>query len=148
MSESKPTAPRNILFLDGDCVFCQKSATVLHRLDQRGRLHFAPLQGETAKILPSAWRQLKDANQQSSGAAVFTEGYQTDEQIHWRGADAILRALYLCGGISKTAWPLHWVPNWIKSSCYQFIARNRLKLPFSKKSCDLPDARFREHMLP
>ncbi|BDS06117.1 hypothetical protein NT6N_11570 [Oceaniferula spumae] len=141
-------SPNNILFLDGDCMFCQQSATMLHRLDKRGRLHFAPLQGETARILPEAWRQLEDTNNQASGAAVLTEYYGSDRQMHWRGADAILRSLYLTGGIFKIFWPLHWLPRWIKSPAYQFIARHRHRLKFGKESCSLPDAKFREHMLP
>jgi len=143
-----PPQPSNILFLDGDCVFCQKSATALHRLDRNGQLHFAPLQGETAKILPEAWRELKDANQQAAGAAVLTEAWETEQQVHWRGLDAILRALYLTGGVSIIFWPIHWLPRWIKSPIYQFIARHRHRLTFGKQSCELPDAEFRNHMLP
>jgi len=147
MNDTDPK-PNNILFLDGDCMFCQKTATVLHKLDKHGQLHFAPLQGETAKLLPESWRELKDANQQASGAAVLTEGYLTDEQRHWRGADAILRSLYLAGGAPKLLWPIHWLPKWIKSPGYNFIARHRHKLLFGKGSCSIPDANFRGHMLP
>lgn len=148
MSATRPTAARNILFLDGDCVFCQKSATLLHRFDKAGELHYAPLQGETAKSLPAAWRLLGNANDHAVGAAVLAEAWGTDRQTHWRGADAILRALYLAGGVLKIFWPLHWLPAWIKAPVYSFIARHRRRLAFGNYTCGLPDARFREHMLP
>ncbi|MBK1831438.1 DUF393 domain-containing protein [Verrucomicrobiaceae bacterium R5-34] len=137
-----------ILFLDGDCVFCQKSATLLHRWDRYDRLHFAPLQGETAELLPQAWRQLTDENQQASGAAVLTEHYGTNKQTHWRGADAILRALYHCGGISKLFWLLHFLPQWLKSPSYRWVARHRHRLTSGQPHCLIPDESFRKKMLP
>ena len=148
MKNPTSSEPRHILFLDGDCVFCQKSAVLLHRIDQRERLYFAPLQGETAKALPASWRQLKDEKERSTGAAVLTEAWATDQQIHWRGADAILRAIYLAGGIGVILWPLYWLPSWIKSPFYRFLARHRHRLTFGKKDCVIPDAHFRDHLLP
>ena len=139
---------RHILFLDGDCVFCQKSAVLLHRIDQRERLYFAPLQGETAKALPASWRQLKDEKERATGAAVLAEAWATDQQIHWRGADAILRAIYLAGGIGVILWPLYWLPHRIKSSAYRFIARHRHLLSSSKATCMIPDDHFKQFLLP
>ncbi len=148
MSAKVSSKSRHVLFLDGDCVFCQKSATLLHQIDRRGRLYYAPLQGETASVLPSSWRELKGDNNQATGAAVLTEAWQTDQQVHWRGADAILRALYLAGGVFVIFWPLHLLPRWFKSGLYQLIARNRHRLQLGKDTCSLPNAKFQEHLLP
>lgn len=148
MTQPPINKPRHVLFLDGECVFCQKSATLIHRVDKRGRLYFAPLQGETAKVLPTSWRKLKDENLLASGAAVLTEAWDTQEQIHWRGADAMLRALYLTGGILIMFWPLYWLPHRIKSSAYRFIARHRHLLSSSKATCMIPDDHFKQFLLP
>lgn len=148
MKQSSSSKPRHVLFLDGDCVFCQKSATLLHQIDQHEHLYFAPLQGKTAEILPASWRQLRDNKQRAMGAAVLTEAWETDQQVHWRGADAILRALFLAGGIFVIFWPLHWLPRWIKSPVYQFIARHRHRLTSKKSTCTIPDAQFSKYLLP
>jgi predicted DCC family thiol-disulfide oxidoreductase YuxK len=39
------------LFFDGDCAFCHASVRRVARWDKRGRVCFAPLQGETARKL-------------------------------------------------------------------------------------------------
>ena len=148
MNSSTHNSPQNVLFLDGDCVFCQRSAIFLHHLDKRGALYFAPLQGTTAEILPELWRTTVDAKQKAAGAAVLTEFIHSAKPIHWRGVDAILRSLYLAGGIGIVFWPLHWLPKWIKWPCYNFIARHRHCLTSSNAKCSLPTDSFRKHMLP
>src|SRR4051812_38242390 len=40
---------RPVLFFDGACGLCNRLVRVLLRLDRRGRLHFAPLQGRAAQ---------------------------------------------------------------------------------------------------
>lgn len=148
MSAQKHPPVSHVIFLDGDCVFCQNSATLLHRLDHRKQLYFAPLQGETANILPASWRDLKDEKGRASGALVLIENWKHDHPIHWQGFDAVLRSLYLARGIFVIFWPLHWLPEWLKSQTYQFVARQRHRLTFGKKNCPLPDEHFRKHLLP
>lgn len=148
MSLPSINQPRHILFLDGDCVLCQKSATLLHKIDKQKNLYFAPLQGETAKILPNAWRVLMDDNQRATGAVVLTEASNTEKPIHWRGADAILRALYLSGGVFTIFWPLYWLPCWIKSPVYQLIAKHRHHAGIQNRSCLIPDTDMKNHFLP
>ena len=147
MTKASPTTIRHVLFLDGDCLFCQKSAHFIHQVDQHDHLYFAPLQGETAKSLPDSWKILIDDKNRPTGAAVFTEAWQTEKETHWRGADAIIRALYLAGGIFKIVWPLAWLPNWIKTPAYQLIARFRYRLPITK-ACTIPNEEIRKYFLP
>lgn len=147
MSRNMPT----ILYLDGDCVVCQKSARWLHKRDKRGRLHFAPLQGETARQnLPAEWLTLEDDDGTSTGAAVLAEKGKNglaNNTRHWRGPDAILRSLYLLGWPWKILWPLHWLPRFLKDAGYNLIARNRHRLGGGKE-CELPSAAFQKQTLP
>lgn len=48
MNPSQPT-PGPVLFFDGECGLCQRVVRLLLRLDRRGRLRFAPLQGPVAQ---------------------------------------------------------------------------------------------------
>lgn len=139
----KPAPNRIILFLDGECLFCQKSALLVHKLDTKNRIYFAPLQGETAALLPQEWRLIS----QKSGAVVLSEDINGDFMF-WRGADAVLRTLRIIGGIWTIFWPLRFLPKWLTGGIYSLIARNRYRIAGRKESCSLPDAEFSNKMLP
>lgn len=147
MTDKPASKPRHVLFLDGDCLLCQKSVALIHRIDRHASLYFATLQGETAKSLPDSWKILIDKNNHATGAAVLTEAWQSEYQVHWRGPDAILRSLYLAGGVFAIFWPLSWLPKWIKSPIYQLIARHRHRLPFSN-SYPFPTEELKARFLP
>ena len=166
-TNNQTTKGKHILFLDGQCVFCQKSARTLHHLDKHQRIHFAPLQGTTATALPSDWRLQDNTSSQdtinpSSGDsslkettseppipsyAVLSESLE-DEIVLWRGPDAILRSLKLMGGIGVIFWPLHLFPSFLKNGVYQFIAKNRYRIAGKTNTCSIPDESFKQMMLP
>ena len=132
----------NILFMDGDCLFCQNSVQVLYKLDQQKRLHFSRLQGETAKVLPEDWRVVLDGKGQASGNVALIENFEQTDEKRWRGADAVFRSLYLIGGIWKTVWLFYYIPHPVKKFCYQLIAKNRHRFTDGKKACKLPSSGF------
>ncbi|MGJ8655989.1 MAG: DCC1-like thiol-disulfide oxidoreductase family protein [Akkermansiaceae bacterium] len=121
----------HILFIDGDCAFCQKSAQILTSIDSHQAIYFSTLTGETSAIIP------KHINHTEKRAAVLLENPTTENQRTWQGADAILRALYLCGGAFAFLWILRFLPRWLKDGTYSLIAKNRLRIPFISKSCPL-----------
>lgn len=132
----------HILFLDGNCSFCQRSARALMLCDPHRVLRYAPLQGSTAQQLP---KDLQLTGDHQSDAAILLEKPQgRDEQI-WRGPDAILRSLYLAGGLASLLWPLHHLPSRLKNTIYQWVAKHRLKL---SKDCPLPTSKQRDLFLP
>ena len=88
-----------VLFLDGDCLFCQKSVKCLYEIDRLKKLHFSTLQGEAAEALPSRWRTTEDGSGAASGEMVLIENYQQDNEKRWRGASAVLRTFYIIGGV-------------------------------------------------
>ncbi len=123
---------RHILFIDGECLFCQGSGKFLTKLDRQAVLHFAPLQGETAsQLLNDEQRQLVDANNHASGAAILIENAQLNgddtSARTWSGHLAVLRSLYLVGSLPSLVWLLHYLPaSWL-SAVYRAIARQRYR---------------------
>lgn len=148
MSDPKPAQPHHILFLDGECLFCQQSAQLLYRWDRSRQIYFAPLQGETAQALPEDWKRLTDSHGNATGTAVFAENFGTPDARYWRGADAPLRSLKVSGGVCKVFWLLSYTPRPIKDWVYQSIARNRHRLLRKKGVCAIPDELFKARMLP
>ena len=141
-------APRekghHVLFVDGECSFCQHSARVVMSLDDAKVIHFSSLQGETAKVLPEEWR-ITRVGDDMVGAIVLLEQQTDSENKQWRGADAILRVLYLMGGGLSILWLLHWIPNFIKDPVYNWISRHRLKIV--SKQCPLPTPEQQQRFL-
>jgi len=139
---------RHILFLDGDCLFCQRSARILHGLDAKGNLYFSTLQGETAALLPDDWKILTDEHNFPAGTAVLIENSGSATELRWKEADAILRALSLTHRLLSIFWIFHYTPSFLKNSIYRCIARNRHRLIWGKGSCPLPDQDFKDQFLP
>ena len=122
---------QHVLFIDGDCAFCQKSAQILTSIDSHEVLNFSTLTGETSSLIPS------HLDHTEKRAAVLLENPDTETQRAWQGADAILRSLYLCGGSCALLWILRFLPSCIKDGSYRFIAKNRLRIPFISNSCPI-----------
>lgn len=139
---------KHILFLDGECVICQRSARLLHKWDRVGEVYFSTLQGKTAAMLPAEWKRLTDERGRPAGTAVLVENAGRSDERRWRSADAILRSLRLTQSILSVFWVIHIIPRFIKDGGYRFIARNRHRLSWGKRSCPLPDQDFKDKFLP
>lgn len=141
----EPEAGRDhVLFLDGECAFCQRSARWLAAIDRRRVLRFASLQGETAEGLPTRWRAVEADN----GAAVLVENRGGPDEQRWLGQDAILRSLWLAGGPASLAWSLRFVPAWMQNGVYGWVARRRRRLTREKVSCGLLPQSMASRILP
>ncbi|MCP5538092.1 MAG: DUF393 domain-containing protein [Akkermansiaceae bacterium] len=149
MASRQPSEPdRHILFLDGECLFCQTSARVLYRWDRSKKIYFSTLQGETAGRLPDDWKKLTDDHGRPAGTAVLIENANQPDERQWRSADAILRSLKLTGSILAVFWVFSYVPGAIKNGLYRLLARNRHRLTWGKRSCPLPEQDFKKRFLP
>ncbi|WP_018969279.1 DCC1-like thiol-disulfide oxidoreductase family protein [Rubritalea marina] len=129
----------HILFVDGACSFCHSSIKVLTRLDPERALSFSTLQGLTAQQY-----QIQDAGQ-AADAAVLLEHAGAADARTWRGADAILRSLYLAGGYGSLIWALHYLPQFLKNKLYQVIANHRYSM---STLCPIPTQEQRQQLLP
>lgn len=117
-----------IVFFDGQCVFCNRMADLIARLDRARKLRFAPLQGTTAQgHLPKEWIE-------SRASVVFWDGGEV-----YGGSEAALRILAACGkGPKAVARALKLFPVSLRESVYRGIARNRHRL--GTQACRVPDA--------
>jgi predicted DCC family thiol-disulfide oxidoreductase YuxK len=129
--------PLPILFYDGDCGLCDRFVNFLIAQDRRGRLHYAPLQGETA-------RSAVPADVAGSVDSVIL----LDEQgLHVR-SDAALRAIARLGGAWRLASLGRGVPRLIRDGVYDHVATNRYQWFGGARVCRLPDRTQRRRFLP
>jgi predicted DCC family thiol-disulfide oxidoreductase YuxK len=129
------TAPALLLY-DGGCGLCDRAVRFLAARDRRGRLRFAPLQGEAA----APWRE----SARTSPAGPFEWLVLVEDDRVRRGADAVARALVLAGGSARALGALlTGLPRPLADRAYRALARRRGRL--FPPSCALPppgDARF------
>ena len=138
---------KNILFLDGNCLFCLKSVNMLCRLDKREELHYSSLQGDAAQALPKKWRELTDEKGLPSGQVVLVERYGSDNEQQWHGADGIIRSFKLIGMPFSVLWLLYYTPKGIKNCVYKMVARNRHFI-VNPNACTIPSKKFSSKFIP
>ena len=116
-----------IVFFDGPCGLCQASVQWLRRHERRpgvatgDALHFAPLQGETARaLLPGALRT------EPLDEVVFRR--PSGETL--TGAAAV-RALSGWMRVGPAAWLMKATPRW----AYRAVARRRLRVWGRRADC-------------
>jgi predicted DCC family thiol-disulfide oxidoreductase YuxK len=120
-----------VLFFDGDCAFCSKSVQMVARLDRRGVISFAPLQGEFARKSGFSHHAAKVGGtmvlmRESDGKAFI----ESDALVELAGA--------LGGGWRIfTAFRVVWKP--LRDWVYRLIARNRFHFMGKAGHCALPD---------
>jgi predicted DCC family thiol-disulfide oxidoreductase YuxK len=118
--------PDRILFFDGVCNLCNCSVDFIIRRDKEHMIHFAPLQGDTAKTL-----------------GLFSEkGY--DSLVYYRFGEKLMKseaALAIAkdiGGMLNMLRILYILPRSMRDKLYDFVARNRYKWFGKKSTCRIP----------
>ena len=101
-----------IVFYDGDCGLCQRSISFLSKIDGKKALIFAPLNGETYKIL------FKESSQLST--VVFY-----NKQRIFIKSEAIIEVLKVLGGIKILVVLLRIFPLKFRDWIYDLIADRR-----------------------
>lgn len=125
-----------IVFFDGVCGFCNKSVDLLIKLDDRERLRFAPIQGETAKrILPPERRENVDT-------ITFFDG----ESLHYR-TTALLKIAKMLGGVWLVFYPLVLIPSGWRDAAYNSFATRRYRFFGKRDTCRLPTPQERSRFL-
>lgn len=123
-----------VLFFDGDCGFCARSVRRVARWDKRGRVFFAPLQGELAR------------KNGVSGHAAAVGGTmvllrESDGAVFTRG-NAVLELTNALGGPWKLLRIGKLLPKSLRDALYDLVADNRHRLPGQISACKPPDAAF------
>jgi predicted DCC family thiol-disulfide oxidoreductase YuxK len=138
-----PLPPRLVLY-DGACGLCQRGVRLLLRLDRRQRLHFAPLQGETAARVFATLPPLP--------ANLDSVVYVTDAgtpQAAWRTeGEAVLALAREVGGVAHLARGLAVLPRSWRDGLYRALARRRHRWFPYRPDCPLPTPTQRARFLP
>lgn len=136
--ERETESLRRILFFDGVCGLCNWSVNFVLLRDRKGEIQFAPLQGETARVL------LTSRDVENLHSVVLWVNGQT-----YRKSAAVVRVLWRLGSFWKVLGTLLWlIPLPIRNFIYECVARNRYRLFGKKESCRLPTPEERARFLP
>lgn len=135
MSGTQGGAP--IVFFDGVCGLCNSSVDFVLRHDRRGRLRFAPLQGEmAARLLPAADRE------NLGSLVLWSEGHT------FRRSTAVVRILWQLGGFWTIPAACLWlIPAPLRNGGYRLVAALRYRLFGKKETCRLPTPEERGRFL-
>ena len=140
-SEPRALPPRLVLF-DGVCGFCDDAVQWLLAHDPAGRLHFAPLQGETAARL----RRLHPEIPEDLDTMVFVESGAGSPRVFVRSQAIWRTCAELAGPWRWLAW-LRWLPRALSDAGYRGFARNRYRWFGQLDACRIPDTAQRQRFL-
>lgn len=128
-----------VLLYDGECPLCNRTVSLLLKLDNKAVLRLSPQQSPSASQLAAAFEW-------SFGGDNTNEGKQPDYEQVWlatsegmyTGAHAALKSFMLMGGAYGTlARVLSLLPNVLLNAGYGLIARNRKKF-LTPYVCNVP----------
>lgn len=136
-------AERIILYFDGVCNLCNSWVDFLVRRDQGRQFRYAPLQGETFKVVLAAHPELA----QFDSLIVVHDRTDGSQEIYTHSRGPLFLASRLGGGWSF-ARGLLIVPRFLSDAVYRLIARLRYSLFGKKETCRLPTPEERDLFLP
>ena len=127
-----------VVFMDGDCALCTRSARTIAKLDRVGEFRVCPIQSALGRGMlkhygldpddPESWLYLADGKAYTS-------------------LDAVIRVGQRLGGWGRTLRILRILPRRAQDWLYRRIARNRYRLFGRTHMCDLPDRDLRRQLL-
>ena len=133
-----------VLLFDGVCALCDVSVRWLLTIDTRERLHYAPLQGETASGVLSRHTDID----QSLSTVLYVRGMGGDAERVYQRSDAAVEILRDLGGPwSVLSW-FRFVPRVLRDGAYGFIAKRRYRWFGKYDSCRLPATTDASRFLP
>ena len=129
-------SPRPALLYDGECGLCNRVVRILLRMDRRGRLGFAPLQGKPALEF------LRSHHLPTEGfdSMVFVPDWTMRDQPGFLlRTEGLRAALRLCGGAGRMlSGALGLVPVRLRDAGYRLVARWRYRIFGAWKPRPLP----------
>jgi predicted DCC family thiol-disulfide oxidoreductase YuxK len=124
-----PTAsrPGPVLLYDGTCGLCNRAVRALLRIDRRGTLRFATLQGAPGQ----AWLRAHGLALDNFGSLVFVrdwEGGTGGPGDYALRTDGLAEALSACGGIGTVLAWMRFIPSPIRDGAYRLVSRLRYRI--------------------
>lgn len=120
-----------VLFFDGECGLCSRSVRWVARWDRRGRISFAPLQGELAREQGFSRALVADG-----GTLVLLR--ESDGRVFVR-SDGWLEVARALGGWWRILTLGRIVPRGLRDFIYRQVARNRHRIGGQSDGCALAD---------
>jgi predicted DCC family thiol-disulfide oxidoreductase YuxK len=139
MRASIPTGA-NVIFIDGECIYCNSVASFILRHDRKSTFFFAHLQGALGKeVLRRHGRPTEDVD----SVYVLIDAGSPNERLFWDGSAsrAIWPRLFWFAGILRV------VPLPILDAAYRAFARRRYRLFGKYDACHVPSADERTRFL-
>lgn len=132
-----------LLLYDGSCGLCNRSVSLLLRMDRAQVLRFAPLQGETARPILERHGLSSDSD---TIVLVYDPG-GPGERIALRYTAAVGVLQVLGGGWRPMARAARVVPSWVGDLPYRLVASTRHLWP-PPNLCRVPTPEERLRLLP
>lgn len=132
------------MLFDGVCALCDTSVRFLLAIDTKRRLHYAPLQGETAQTV---LLRHPDVDQDLS-TILYVRAMGSDDERIFERSDAAVEILRDLGGVWLVLSWLRWVPRVVRDGIYSFIAKRRYRWFGKFDSCRLPATSDAARFLP
>ena len=129
-----------IIFIDGQCVLCNKFALFVHSKDKTKKIKFSTLQGNTFKKLsiPKIFPLISNLK-----TIIFYDGKNFYTQF-----DAILYILAECSlSLKVLSILLKIIPKKLRDLGYNIIAKFRYLIFGKKHTCQLPSTKFSNKIL-
>ena len=146
VTKAPPAETHPVLLFDGECGLCNRVVRWLLRIDRRGRLRFAPLQGPDAQ----AYLAAHGLPTRDFSTLVFVPDWERRERPDFRlRTDGVVAALRACGGAG--AWLaalLAIVPAPCRDAGYRLVARWRFRIFGPWRQCPLPKPEWRARFFP
>ncbi|MCB1138677.1 MAG: DUF393 domain-containing protein [Leptospiraceae bacterium] len=146
-----------IVFFDGVCNICNHSVNTLLKLDRKGRLRYASLQGPLASHLfgplqgdpDSVKLTVPNENQGRPQEQSFDSRGNRDNVATYEGYDAFVK---IAGLLYPLLRPLAFfvaLPpfRYMGSALYKWIARRRYRWFGKREFCDISNLKFKDRFL-
>lgn len=138
-----PAGVRALVLYDGVCGLCDHTVQWLLDHDPEGRLHFAPLQGETAAQIRLRHPELPA----DLDSVILVERAAQTERLWWHSR-AVFRLAGHIGGWYRPLAALVWLPSALGDLGYRIVAKLRYRLFGTLEACRLPKPEERARFLP
>lgn len=127
-----------IVFMDGECMLCSRSARLIARLDTSESIRICPVQSPTGKAVlthygldsdnPESWLYLEDG-------------------LAYGALDGIIHVGERLGGWGRLTSIFRLLPQGARNWLYRRIARNRYSFFGKTQICDIPDPALRRRLM-
>jgi predicted DCC family thiol-disulfide oxidoreductase YuxK len=127
-----------VVFMDGECALCSRTARAIARLDRRGEFRICPIQ----TVLGRAILQHYGLDAKDPGSWLYLANGKA-----YASLDAVIEAGTRLGGMARLLRAFLLLPQPVRDWLYRRIARNRYALFGRGQMCAIPDAALKQRLL-